>query len=228
MSLPVPAAVLVGGLLVLCSCAESLHQVQRETGPLGISPDLQKEIDLTVTFADLRADPDTYVGRTVSVGGIVLTAKRTAEWTELEILQLPRKEGRISAQDRLRSEGRFLAVREEFLDPASVPPGTPITVIGTVKGSVTRRLDETDYLYPLLEVKHLIDWNTVEVEDSGLSPALLYGPYYYPPFGYFGVPYGSYPFFWGRPYPFIVQPRPAPRPSPSPPPSGIPPRFKRR
>ncbi|CUQ67604.1 Slp family lipoprotein [Candidatus Nitrospira inopinata] len=227
MARPVPIVVLFGGLLILSACAESLHQVQRETGPLGIPLELQKEIDTGVTFADLRADTDSYLGRTVSLGGIVLAAKRTSQQTELEILQLPRKEGRISTKDRLRSEGRFIAVREEFLDPATVPPGTPVTIIGTVQGSITRRLDEAEYLYPVLAIKHLIDWNTVDMEEPDTAPAAFYGPYYYPPFGYWGVPYGYYP-FWTRPYPFIVQPRPAPRPPPSPPPSGIPPRFKRR
>ena len=44
--------------------------------------------------------------------------------------------------ERLRSEWRFLAVREAFLDPASVPAGKPIAGIGVVKGSTTRLLDE--------------------------------------------------------------------------------------
>lgn len=227
MARAVAIVALFGGLLILAACAESLHQVQRETGPLAIPLDLQKAIDTGVTFADLRADTDSYLGRTVSLGGIVLAAKRTSQQTEIEILHLPRKDGRISTNDRLRSEGRFLAIREEFLDPATVPPGTPVTIIGTVQGSTTKRLDETDYQYPVLEIKYLIDWNTVDMEGSETPPAMLYGLYSYPPFGYWGVPYGYYP-FWTRPYPFIVQPRSVPRQPPPPSPSGIPPRFKRR
>lgn len=214
-------------ILTLAACAESLHQLEREGNQLGIPPDLLKEIDTNISFADLQADPDSARGRTVSLSGLILTAKRTSHRTELEILQLPRREGRLSTTTRLRSEGRFIAVREEFLDPATVPPGTPVTIIGTVEGSVLRQLDEAEYRYPLLEIKHIIDWNTVNVEEAATPPATLYGPFYYPPFGYWGVPYGYYP-FWTRPSPFIVQPRPAPMPPPSPPPSGIPPRFKRR
>ena len=44
--------------------------------------------------------------------------------------------------ERLRSEWRFLAVREAFLDSASVPASTPIAGISVVKGSTTRLLDE--------------------------------------------------------------------------------------
>ncbi|MCP9473465.1 MAG: Slp family lipoprotein [Nitrospira sp.] len=214
-------------ILTLAACAESLHQIEREGNQLGIPPHLLKEIDTNVTFADLQAAPDSARGRTVSLSGIILTAKRTSQRTELEILQLPRKEGQISTTGRLRSEGRFIAVREEFLDPATIPPGTPVTIIGTVQGFVVRQLDEVEYRYPLLEIKHVIDWNTVNIEETATPPAAFYSPYYSPPLGFWGVPYGSYP-FWLRPYPFIVQPSPAPRPSPSPPPSGIPPRFKRR
>ena len=80
------------------------------------------------------------------------SVKRTKSQTEIEILQLPTEGGQPSTTGRLRSEGRFLAVREEFLDPASMPPGIPVTVIGVVKGSTTRPLDDSEYVYPILDI----------------------------------------------------------------------------
>ncbi|HXV69311.1 MAG TPA: Slp family lipoprotein [Nitrospira sp.] len=212
------------GLFIMSSCAQSAHQIQRETGPLGIPPELDQQIDTTVTFAALQAAPASYVGRVVAIGGIVIMAKRMKERTEMEILELPTRADGPSTKDRFQSRGRFLAVREEFLDPASVPPGTPVTIIGIVKGSTTRPLDESDYTYPILDIKHLVDWNTIASQDSGGGAPLYYGPYY-PPFGYWGRPYGYYP-YWGRPYPFVAPPRPSAPPPP--PPQGIPPRFRRR
>ena len=217
---------LLSALGTLTSCAESFHQIQRETGALGIPPELEQQVDTSVTFADLKADTDNYIGRIVTVGGIVLSAKRTKEQTEIEILQLPSTGGQISTKDRLRSEGRFLAVREEFLDPASVPAGTPITVIGAVKGSMNRLLDETEYTYPILEIKHLIDWTTVASQDSETGSAAFYGPYY-PPFWYWGAPYAYYPYsYWRSPYPYFTQPRSAPPPPL--PPANVHPRLRRR
>ncbi len=213
---------LLGVIGVLSACAESFHQVQRETGALGIPPELEKQVDTSVTFADLKAATETYMGRIVTVGGIVLAAKRTKEWTEIEILQLPTKGGEVSTKDRLRSEGRFIAVREEFLDPASVPAGTPITIIGAVRGSARRLLDESEYTYPVLEIRHLIDWNTVASQESGSGPPAYYWPYY-APYAYWGAPYGYYP-YWGRPYLYFGQPRP-PAPAP-PPPARIHPRLR--
>jgi len=217
-------ALLLGGLLILSSCAESAHQVQRNAGHIDVPLELAKQIDSSVSFVDLKAAPANYVGRVIMAGGVVISAKRTKDQTEIEILQLPTEGGEPSTTDRLRSEGRFLAVREEFLDPASVPPGTPITVIGVVKGSTTRSLDDSEYIYPILDIKHLTDWSAVASQQSRGSAAAFYGPHY-SPFGYWGRPYGYSPYF-GRPYPFYSQPRP---PSPPPPPrQNLPPQFRKR
>ncbi len=193
-------APLICGTVLLSACAESIHQVQRDTELLGVPLGLEQEIDTSVSFADLKRAPSEYVGRTVMVGGNVIKAKRTEAGTELEILQLPTEREGILPEERLRSEGRFLAVREAFLDPASLPQGTPITVIGTVKGETTRQLDESDYTYPILEVKHIIDWNSIASQRRrDRSP--YYGAYY-PPYGPSGLyPYGgAYGGYWGGPF----------------------------
>ena len=217
-------ALLLGGLLILSSCAESAHQVSRNAGHIDVPLELAKQIDTSVSFVDLQAAPANYIGRVIMAGGVVISAKRTKDQTEIEILQLPTEGGEPSTTDRLRSEGRFLAVREEFLDPATVPPGTPITVIGVVSGSTSRPLDDSEYTYPVLDIKHLTDWSAVASQHSEGSAAAFYGPYY-SPFGYWGRPYGYYPYF-GRPAPFFIQPRP---PSPPPPArQNIPPQFRKR
>ena len=66
---------LLGGLLILSSCAESAHQVFRNAGHIDVPPELEKQIDTSVTFADLQAAPGNYVGRVVMVGGVVIKAK---------------------------------------------------------------------------------------------------------------------------------------------------------
>ena len=223
--------------LLLSACAESLHQVQRDTELLGVPFGLEKEIDTSISFADLKRAPGEYVGRTVMIGGNVIKAKQTEAGTEVEILQLPtEKEGTLT-EERLRSEGRFLAVREQFLDPASLPQGTPITIIGTVKGETTRQLDESDYTYPILEVKHIIDWKSIAAQRRrDRNP--YYGAYY-PPYGPSGLyPYGgAYGGYWGGPFGGYYGGRgfygpsrgfsPGPS-SPPPPPASVHPRLRGR
>ncbi|OQW37653.1 MAG: hypothetical protein A4E19_13345 [Nitrospira sp. SG-bin1] len=218
--------------VTLSACAESIHQVQRTAESLGIPLELEKAIDKDVRFTDLQQAPSEYVGRTVMLGGTVIKGKRTKDGTELEVLQRPTgDEGKLT-EDRLRSEGRFLAVRESFLDPASLPEGTPITVIGTVKGATTRPLDESEYTYPVLEVKHIIDWKSVTAQSRDRS--LYYGSYY-PPYGWGGFyPYGAYPYsYWGgpgfyRPYPYFAPRSFSPGPSAPPPPPSVSPRLRGR
>jgi len=186
---------LLWGLVLLSACAESVHQVQRTAESLGIPRELENEIDKSVRFTDLQQAPGEYVGRTVMLGGTVIKGKRTREGTELEVLQRPTgEEGRLT-EDRLRSEGRFLAVRAASLDPASLPEGTPITVIGTVKGVTTRQLDESEYAYPVLEVKHIVDWKSVAAQ-RGTDQGPYYGAYY-PPYGYGWGGYSPYSSWWG-------------------------------
>lgn len=150
---------LLTGVLMLASCGESVHQGRRASVPIDVPPELEQQIDTSITFADVYAAPAKYVGRMVQFGGIVIRAKRAADQTELEILELPMEAAGVPTTERVRSKGRFLAVREAFLDPATLPAGTPITVIGVVKGSSARPLDESEYRYPVVEIKHLLDWN---------------------------------------------------------------------
>jgi outer membrane lipoprotein len=149
---------LLTGLLMLASCGESA-QVRRASVPLGVPPDLARQVEPGLTFTDIQAAPLKYVGRVVQLGGVVIQAKRTKQRTELELLELPMDVAGVPTSDRVRSRGRFLAVRDMFLDPATVPAGTLLTVIGVVTGSATRPLDESKYAYPVVEIKHLIDWN---------------------------------------------------------------------
>jgi len=146
--------------LTLAACAENTEQGRQTPASGGMSPELE-QIETSMTFAELRADPGKYAGRPVKLGGAVLSAKRTKDRTELEILELPIEAGEIPTSDRLRSGGRFLAMQETFLDPATVPTDTPVTVVGVVKGSAMRQLDESEYVYPIIEISHLTNWTAV-------------------------------------------------------------------
>jgi starvation-inducible outer membrane lipoprotein len=73
----------------------------------------------------------------------------------MEVLQLPVNDDDPPSERRTESQGRFLALDRIGGDPASFPPRTPVTIIGTVTGDETRRLDESTYRYPTVDVKHL-------------------------------------------------------------------------
>jgi outer membrane lipoprotein len=141
-------------------------------------------IDSTVTFTQIKESPDSHQGVTLMLGGEVLEAKRLKDHTRLIILQLPLDTYQEPIRNRTRSEGRFLAMQTEFLDPATVPKGTRLTLIGTTSGSTTEPLDEMDYTYPTFTIQHLKVWQ----EDT--RPPYAYYPYRY-------WPYGPYSYFYG-------------------------------
>ena len=142
-----------------------------------IPKELEEQVDQGVTFDDLKASPSSYRGSLVVLGGEVLTAKRLKQGTQIEVLQLPLDRTMRPNGERTASQGRFLAVEPEFLDPATLTEGTPITVVGEVTGAETQRLDEVDYTYPTLRVRHLKVWE--RSQDYPVGPS---GPR----FGIFG------------------------------------------
>lgn len=114
-----------------------------------IPASLQTQVDHTLTFSQLKESPPSYKGRLVLLGGEVLTAKRLKEGTRIEVLQLPLDGYQIPETDRTTSQGRFLALQKEFLDPATVPPGTRVTIVGEVMGATTLALEKRNIPIPL-------------------------------------------------------------------------------
>ena len=162
--------VMIGTMLLIaggCASSENLS----ETGQAG-TPQL--------TFAQVKAAPDSYKGQPVTFGGEILGAKRLKEGTRIEILQLPLTASLQPTPDLTKSQGRFVAMQREFLDPATIPAGTFVTVTGEVTGSVTLPLDETEYSYPVVEIKNLHVWTRGEEGPIWIRPYMGPGPYWGP------------------------------------------------
>jgi outer membrane lipoprotein len=218
-------------------CAKSAHQTGYDQLEQLVPKDVLSQVDETVSFSDLRADPNQYMGRTVMLSGLALRSRRAKEGTEIEILQVPTEHGLSPSDRKSRSEGRFLAVQSNgFLDPAVIEKDAPVTVVGEVKGVRTKPLDDGEYQYPVLDVKQLIDWNDVRSRGGNGYDSDYYGRYggYYGPWSswYYGFgspfagPYGIYPYSYYGPY--YAFPRGYSVPAPAPPPPAQTPRLFHR
>jgi outer membrane lipoprotein len=128
------------------------------SGPAVIPEELESHIDQSISFQQIHAAPTSYSGRTVLLGGEILSAKRTSNGTQFEVLQLPVRKDDPPAEQRTESQGRFLAIHRGEIDPAAMPPGTRITLVGEVTGETTQQLDDSEYRYPTIEVKHVHVW----------------------------------------------------------------------
>jgi outer membrane lipoprotein len=137
-----------------------------------------------LTFLQVKAAPDSFQGQSTVFGGRVLTARRQKDGTRIEILQLPLDRSLRPVYDLTQSQGRFIAINREFLDPATLPPGTRITVTGEVSGSTTLPLDETDYTYLVINIKRVQVWAASEDVAPCIRPYMgpcpYWGPYWSP------------------------------------------------
>ncbi|NJN37445.1 MAG: hypothetical protein HC794_10895 [Nitrospiraceae bacterium] len=76
-------------------------------------------------------------------------------------------------------------MRKEFLDPATLPSGTFVTISGEVTGSLTLPLDETEYTYPVVDIKNVRVWPKDDEDGAPrirpyMGPSPYWGPYWSP------------------------------------------------
>ena len=190
--IPKPLIFIVLLALFSSACASKKESVIPST--------LLTQIDWTVGFAEIKESPSNYKGSVIIAGGEVLSAKRLKDHTRLTILQLPLSAEQEPRSDRRQSEGRFMAIQSEFLDPATIPAGTRVTVVGEVSGSTTELLDEMEYEYPTLAIKFLEIWPNSPHNPYPYRP--YYGYPYYPYGGWGGFYRGGFGGFYG-PYPYL-------------------------
>ena len=93
-----------------------------------VFPDaMLRGVDRSLTLGVLRGDPERYRQARVVLAGEIIANRPTTGPTEIEVLSRPLGEG-----DRPRptdqSDGRFLVVAPDFLDPAVFAPGRRISV----------------------------------------------------------------------------------------------------
>jgi outer membrane lipoprotein len=130
---------------------------------------------------ETRGDIDAHTGQAVRWGGTIVAVDNDAGESRLEIIARPlRKDGRPLDVDT--SPGRFIAVVDDFLDPAIFTEGRDITIYGTIEGERTGRIGERDYTYPVLKVVEYQLWRTFDSRDypPGYRSMYYYDPWYSP------------------------------------------------
>jgi len=148
------------------------------------------DVDPTLTFAEVKTNPEAYRGKALVLGGLLLDTRPDRQGTTLEVLNYTLDRwGEPQTVDE--AGGRFLARADRFLDPEIYQPGLFVTLTGTVQGAGTRTLKDYEYVYPLFAITEIHLWN---------RPPLAYYPYgYYDPF-YPWWPYPPYPYFYDDPF----------------------------
>lgn len=120
-------------------------------------PEVRRQVDPTLSYAELAASPQSHVGRVVLLGGTIVEATNFETFTRLILLQYP-----LGSRDRPRTKqvsgGRFLLRVPGYLETEVYHPGRAVSVIGGVVGREDLPLGETIYAYPVLTPKALHLW----------------------------------------------------------------------
>lgn len=119
-----------------------------------VSQHIMEQIDKELKPGVLFKDPHAYKGKTVLLGGIIISLKNTDEGTYIEVLQKP-LDYRGRPEDADITYGRFIIFYEGYLDSAIYSIGKEITVAGEVLGKTIRPLGEIQYQYLLLKSKEI-------------------------------------------------------------------------
>lgn len=130
------------------------------------------------------------IGEQVRWGGSIVSVKPLEQRTCIEILGNELNESaRPYGEDF--GQGRFIACKAGFLDPAHFEKEQEVTVIGRITGVDTRLIGEYEYQYPVLDTQVLYIWPE---RDESRRYAYRYHPFLYDPFFW---PYAIYRPYWG-------------------------------
>lgn len=182
-----------------------------------LSKSYMQEGERTVSFAQLRENPEQYQGRLFILGGVIVRTRLLQAGSQIEAMQVP-VDGSGYFEESGQSEGRYLALLPKdgaILDPAVYRRGRRVTLAAEFTGIQKSRIDEMEYAYPVFQIKQIYLWPRERA--YAYPPPYYYDPWFYP-----------YPYFYGHPwwnYPHYHQPvHVSPERPRTPPPSRTPPR----
>jgi outer membrane lipoprotein len=114
-------------------------------------------VDRSLTPRDVATTPQRATGKRVQWGGMILSTTNREDSTQVEVLAYP-----LDTDARPQSDanplGRFLLERAGYLEPATYAEGRRITAVGTVTGTRTAKVGDSDYAYPVINARQLYLW----------------------------------------------------------------------
>jgi outer membrane lipoprotein len=155
--------VLIG---ILTGCAVMPKEMTREAAP-------QRP------FVELVQESEKFIGRTVILGGYIVSVENQQNGTKIVAVQAPLGIGQQPKAKDL-SKGRLIVEHDGFLDPEVYTKDRVITVGGIMSGSSKTDQSQLPYLYIRIRAQELHLWPIVKSRPD---------PYWY---------YDCYPYYHSR------------------------------
>jgi outer membrane lipoprotein len=99
--------------------------------------------------------------KTIAWGGMIVAAKNLASQTQLEVLGYPLDENGRPKREAMAG-GRFIALHPGYLELANLSEGRLVTMTGTVNETRAGSVGEVRYVFPVMVIKTLFLWPTVD------------------------------------------------------------------
>lgn len=115
-------------------------------------------IDTAITPQQAVAENTLLQGKTVLWGGMIIAASNLKNLTQLEILAYPLDSNQKPRLDAAPL-GRFLAQHEGYLETTDYYQGRLLTVTGTLQGTSTGKVGESEYNYAVIRLVQQHLWS---------------------------------------------------------------------
>jgi outer membrane lipoprotein len=150
-----------------------------------------------ISYNEAARNIARYKNAPVRWGGAVIDVENEQNFSLIQVLYYPLNSYGRPQVDKA-NEGRFLIKSPKFLDPAVYTKDTEITVAGTLKGDVERKVGNKTLQLPLISSTILYKWPAYAARNYYGYGGFGYG---YPYYGYYGY-YPYYPYYWGGYWPY--------------------------
>ena len=182
-SIPRVAWRLLLASLLLAGCTTQIPQNIRQAPPNN------------PTIADVRNSVIKNQIWLVRWGGKILETENLENETRVTVLASPlSRSGEPEITDD--SEGRFIAIVPEFLDPKVYAAGRYLTVSGTVLRFEDRKVGEFSYRYPVVQADSYYLWPEEIMAPYDYPYPGWYDPWYYDPWFYRPWYPRRYPYYY--------------------------------
>ena len=114
-------------------------------------------VELSLTPRQATAEAAAVQGKTILWGGMIINSSNLKDQTRLEILAYPLDSSQYPQTDS-PPLGRFLLLKDGYLETVDFAPGRLVTVRGPLAGTRSGQVGETGYTYPLVKARDLYLW----------------------------------------------------------------------
>ena len=120
---------------------------------------------VNATPQQVATSPANFRNLQVVWGGSVISVRNLADHSEVEILAYPLDS---SQRPRLKepATGRFIAIVPGFVEPMDYPPGSLVTLRGTLNGARSGEVGQAGYTYALVHSEAMHRWTPEEMRQG--------------------------------------------------------------